>query len=313
MEFDEGAQLDTSQIDDQRGRGGMGKVVLGGGGLGILGVVLLLVINMLGGKGGGLGGLSGLEDVIAGQAQSQDAGDAQNQEATEQLGEVCKTGADASARDDCRMVAVVNSVQAYWDDEFTRSRLQYEEAPTNFFTGSVQTACGAASSAVGPFYCPGDKQVYIDLEFFKDLQSRFGAQGGPFAEAYVIAHEYGHHVQNLLGTERRVGNDRQGPQSAAVRLELQADCYAGVWAYHATTTPDPQSGRPLITDLSDEDIAEALDAASAVGDDRIQEQMQGRVTPESWTHGSSAQRQKWFNVGYRSGDADRCDTFSGQI
>ncbi len=313
MEFDEGAKLDTSQIDDQRGRGGMGKVALGGGGLGIIGIVLLLVMNMLGGKGGGLGSLSGLEEVIAGQTAGQDIGTADNQAATEELGQVCQTGADASARDDCRMVAVVNSVQAYWNDEFERSNLRYSQAATNFFTGSVQTACGGATSAVGPFYCPGDKQVYIDLEFFKDLESRFGAEGGPFAEAYVIAHEYGHHVQNLLGTEGQVGNDRQGPQSKAVRLELQADCYAGVWAQHATTTPDPDSGRPLITDLSDSDIAQALDAASAVGDDRIQEQMQGRVTPESWTHGSSAQRQKWFNVGYRTGNADRCDTFSGSI
>ncbi len=162
----------------------------------------------------------------------------------------------------------------------------YEPTRTRFFEGGIDTGCGPASSASGPFYCPNDRYVYIDLGFFDQLQSELGAQGGPLAEAYILAHEYGHHVQNLTGVLQRADRDT-GPQGGQVRVELQADCYAGLWVGNALATG-------YIEDLTRQDVAEALDAAASVGDDRIQERMQGRVTPEGWTHGSAEQRQSWF-------------------
>jgi uncharacterized protein len=170
----------------------------------------------------------------------------------------------------------------------------------------VQTGCGFASAQVGPFYCPEDKLVYIDLGFFDEIQSRLDVEVTPFVEAYVIAHEYGHHVQDLLGVLDRIRGDRQGPESLAVRSELQADCYAGVWAAHALETG-------LIEDLTQADINDGLDAAAAIGDDRIQETTQGQVNPETWTHGSSEQRRRWFSRGYEEGRPAVCDTFTGSI
>jgi predicted metalloprotease len=281
MRFRPGARLDAGQVQDRRGGGGRGLAVGGGAtGLVVVVVLALLGVNLPGGSDPySLGPSSG--------------------EPTTELSSTCRTGSDANQREDCRIVGVVNSVQDYWTDHVDG----YREAPTRFFTGRTSTACGGATSAVGPFYCPADQAVYIDLSFYDELRTRFGAKGGPFAEAYVIAHEYGHHVQHLLGTDERVGDDREGESSGSVRLELQADCYAGVWAAHAVETG-------YIEDLTSGDISDGLDAAAAVGDDRIQERATGRVDPESWTHGSSASRQKWFDTGYRTGDPNRCDTFS---
>ncbi len=287
MRFRPGARLDAGQVQDARGSGGGRGLAIGGGGAGLV-VVIVLALLGVDLPGGG----SGVDPVSLGGGAGSGGGGTE-------LAAACRTGSDANQREDCRIVGVVNSVQAYWGDHVRG----YAEAPTRFFTGRTSTACGGASADVGPFYCPGDRTVYIDLSFYDDLRRRFGARGGPFAEAYVIAHEYGHHVQHLLGADARVGGDRRGERSGSVRLELQADCYAGVWAAHAVETG-------FIEDLTRADIADGLDAAAAVGDDRIQRAATGRVDKESWTHGSAAARQRWFDTGYRTGAAGRCDTFA---
>jgi predicted metalloprotease len=180
-----------------------------------------------------------------------------------------------------------------------------------FFTGQTSTGCGAADAGVGPFYCPADKRVYIDLSFFDELKTRFGATGGAFVNAYVLAHEYGHHVQDLLGISEKV-NRKTGANSDSVRLELQADCFAGVWANHATTVP-AANGRPFIENLTQADINAALDTAGRIGDDWIQSHLgSGGVDQSKFTHGSSAQRERWFSTGYTTGAPERCDTFSAR-
>jgi predicted metalloprotease len=292
MRFRRGARLDPGQVRDVRGRGG--GLALGGGGLGLTGLLIYLLVSLLSG-GGGLGQLAPLDDRSVGRGDTPSS-----------ISQDCRTGEDANRRQDCRIVAVVNSVQKFWDGVFTRSNEQYSYADTVFFTDQVQTGCGLASSQVGPFYCPADKLVYIDLGFFDELQSRFGVGAAPFTQAYVIAHEYGHHVQDQLGVLDAIRGDRQGPQSKAVRSELQADCYAGVWAAHAVETG-------LIEELTQADINVGLTAAAAIGDDRIQERTQGQVNPETWTHGSSEQRRRWFSRGYENGRPAACDTFSGSI
>ena len=290
MTFRPDVNLDPGQVRDVRGsrrvRGG--GIALGGG----LGTIVIIALVLL--MGGNLGDILG-----GGLGAAPPEGPVSSEIASE-----CQTGADANERQDCRIVGTVNSLQAYWTDAFAASGREYARATTTLFTDGVDTACGAASSAVGPFYCPLDQTIYIDLGFFEQLESRFGAEGGPFAEMYVLAHEYGHHVQNLLGLLEQ-GRDA-GEEGGAVRTELQADCFAGVWGANAVETG-------YLEPLTRDQINQALDAASVIGDDRIQEQTQGQVNPETWTHGSSEQRQQWFSIGLEQGSADACDTFNADI
>jgi uncharacterized protein len=278
-------------IQDRRGQGGgfPGGAAIGGGigGIGALIVALLLGTGQCmsgGGQGAGGLGIPGLDEALGG-GQSGGA-----------PGVACDT---ETAKIVCD---ATTSVQDFWTDELPRAlNQQYQRTQTVFFSGATQTGCGQASSQTGPFYCPADSLVYFDLDFLDQLQSQFGAQGD-FATAYIAAHEYGHHVQNLLGISRQVSQAEQQQPSRAnefsIRLELQADCLAGVWG-------------ASVKDLLDRgDLEEGLGAASAVGDDRIQIATQGRTDPETWNHGTSEDRVRWFRAGFDSGDPRSCDTFA---
>ncbi|HEX6500768.1 MAG TPA: neutral zinc metallopeptidase [Micromonosporaceae bacterium] len=304
MELNRDADVDTSQVEDVRGAGGGGgfgglPIPLGGGRGGIIGTIIGLVILLAGGGWGASQMLGG-----SGGGQQADNG---------KLAQECSTANPNRTQElDCRNTLYVNSIQNFWQHELPQVfGKSYQQAKTVFFSQQVTTGCGAADSGVGPFYCPADNHVYIDLTFYNELANRFGAKG-EFAQPYVLAHEYGHHVQDLLGTEAQVDRQRQRDPGAAnqlsVMLELQADCYAGVWAKHATQTTDA-SGKPIFTNITQQDIQQALDAAAAVGDDAIQKKVSGRVDESKFTHGSSAQRDHWFSQGYTTGDPKSCDTF----
>jgi predicted metalloprotease len=286
VKYNEGAQLDPSQMGGGGGGGRRrGGIAIGGGAGGLLLVILALVLGVNPG------------DLTGGQPAAPQPTRAATPFAQ------CTRGSDIRRDRDCRFVAFTNSIQDYWGETLQG----YDVIQVNAFSDQVDTACGSASSAVGPFYCPADTTVYLDLTFFDQLTGQLGAQGGDAAEAYVLAHEFGHHVQNLTGVMRQVqsGGQDAGPRSAGVRLELQADCYAGAWFKHATSDPDSP-----ISEVSTDDLNRAADAAEAVGDDRIQKKTQGQVTPETWTHGSAEQRKKWLARGFRSGDPNACDTFA---
>ncbi len=288
MTFNEGMQIDTSRTSTSGGGGG--RAIAIGGGLG--GLVIAVIALLLGVDPG---------TVVSQQPVPQQSG-GQPVDIS-----MCKTGADANKYVQCRVVATGNSVDAVWS-QLLGSR--YQPPNMRLFTDSVNTGCGPADTSVGPFYCPVDRTAYFDTGFFKVLVDQFGSSGGPLAQEYVVAHEYGHNVQNLLGDLGRAQQGAQGAQGNGVRTELQADCYAGVWAHYAAITKQQSTGVPYLEPLSDKDIADALSAAASVGDDRIQKQATGRINPESWTHGSSAERQHWFTVGYQTGDPAQCDTFN---
>jgi uncharacterized protein len=297
MELNEDARIDTSQVEDRRGSGGGGLAgipISGRGGL--IGLVVTVLVALAGG-GFGLTQLTG-----------DGGGGGGDNTALEQR---CDAE-DALRQLDCRNTLYINSIQAYWrqamPEHFDRP---YQQSDTVFFEQAVNSGCGQADSGVGPFYCPLDDKVYIDLSFYRVLAEQLGAPG-EFAQPYVLAHEYGHHAQDLLGTEARVREQRErSPDDAnrlSVLLELQADCYAGAWAKNATGTAD-ERGVQIFKSLSDQDIQEGLDTAAAIGDDAIQRKSEGRIDESQFTHGSSADRQKWFGVGYQSGDPTACDTF----
>jgi uncharacterized protein len=291
MTFNEGMQIDTSNIS-AGGGGGSGRGIAVGGGLG--GLVIVVIALFLG------------VDPSTVVPQQQQIGTGSGVEAPGYDLSHCKTGADANKYVECRVVATTNSVDGVWQQLLPG----YTPPHTTLFHGQVQTGCGPADTSVGPFYCPVDKTAYFDTDFFQVLVNQFGSSGGPLAQEYVVAHEYGHHVQDLQGTIGRAQQGVQGAQGNSVRTELQADCYAGIWAHYAATTKQQDTGVAYLEPLSDKDIADALSAASSVGDDRIQKQATGRINPEQWTHGSSAERQKWFTVGYQTGDMKKCDTFA---
>ena len=277
----------STNVEDRRGMGVGGAGMIGGGGIGML--LLVLLISFITGQ-------NPLELL-------QDTG------TTAPAGDAAPAGAPPADDPQAQFVsAVLADTEDTWRRIFRENGTTYEEPRLVLFEQAVRSACGTASSAVGPFYCPADRRVFVDLSFFRELDRRFGAPGD-FAQAYVIAHEVGHHVQTLLGVSNKVNAARSRMSEAeanelSVRQELQADCYAGVWGHHAN--------RKNLLDPGD--IEEGLRAAAAIGDDRLQSQSQGHVVPDSFTHGSSAQRQRWLGIGLQSGDVNRCDTFnSGAI
>lgn len=281
MEYNDQATLDPSQMGGGGRRGG--GIAIGGG----AGLIILILALIFGFNPG---------DILGG-------GDQGGAQSSENPYSHCTAGVDIQKDRNCRWVAYTNSIQSYW-----KTQVQgYKVIQTHIFTGQVSTACGTATSEVGPFYCPADTTVYLDTGFFDVLTQRLGAKGGDAAEAYVIAHEYGHHISNLIGIMDKVqqAGNQTGPKSPQVRLELQADCFAGVWLRNATKDPNGP-----IKSITQDDLNRAVDAAISVGDDRIQERTSGRVDRESWTHGSSAQRKQWLSNGFNSGDPNKCDTFA---
>ncbi len=289
MTFNEGVTIDSSGAS-RGGGGGRGPMMIGGG----LGTIVIVIIALL-------LGVNPADILGGGGSTSQDTTDTS-------LAQECTTGADANSKVDCRVVATYDSLNTFWPRQAQQMGLQFNKPQIKLFTNQTDTGCGQATSQVGPFYCPTDQVIYIDTGFYQVLQTQFGSSGGPLAQEYVIAHEYGHHIQNLQGILGAAQQNPQGASSGSVRIELMADCYAGVWAHAAATNKDPDTGLTFLKPLTQRDVDDALSAASSVGDDRIQQETQGRVNPESWTHGSSAERQKWFTTGYQTGDPDQCDT-----
>ena len=301
MELNENADIDTSQVEDRRGSGGGGgglgglPIPIGGGG--IVGVIIFLVIAVAGGYFG----------------LNRGSGDA-NTGDNKNLQQTCADKGTAIKQLDCRNTLYVNSIQAFWKTAAPKYfNKEYTTATTVFFSDQVSTGCGSADSGVGPFYCPEDNKVYIDLTFYQQLAKELGAPG-EFAQPYVLAHEYGHHIQDLVGTEAKMRQQQQGASDAdknllSVKLELQADCYAGVWAKGASDTTS-SNGQRIFKSLTADDVKEGIQTAGQIGDDTLQKRSGNSINPAEFTHGTSADRQKWFSAGYNAGSPDSCDTFA---
>lgn len=298
MRFDRNDRADTSQIDDRRAGGGAGKAALGG--VSLLGVVAVVIFKLL--AGDQAGAVATIAEAAKGAQGESAPGPKSDRPPPSSLEGSCE-GASSQVDSEKFNACVQANVQAFWQRSLKERA--YQPAQMVLFRDETKSPCGEADTASGPFYCPADSKVYLDTAFFKDLQTKLRAKGGDFAEAYVIAHEYGHHVQNLLGTNRKVRAlqakaSKVESNALSVKMELQADCYAGAWGHDAFA-----GGK-----VDKSEIAIALDAAAAVGDDHIQKLSRGKVQPETFTHGSSAERQRWFLVGFESGDYQRCDTFN---
>lgn len=289
MTFNESSRLDPSRVQ-RRGKGG-GMAV--GGGIGSVLLVLLFVL---------FGGDLGDSDLPA------EPGPASDDSAYDDFNDRCTTGADANEYADCRVVGAMNSLDAFWAEELPTVGTELVLPGIVVFDQATTSGCGQASAATGPFYCPTDQSIYVDVAFWDVLSTQFGANGGPLAEMYVIAHEYGHHLQNQLGIFDIANRGDTGPESDSVRVELMADCLAGVWAGHASTVPD-ETGQPFLAPLTEADIQDALSAAGSVGDDRIQEARGGEANPHTYTHGTAEERQAWFMEGFTNGNVVACDQF----
>ncbi len=306
MSINDNASLDTSRMGGGGGGGrGRGPVLAGGGG--VIGLIIALVLIF----SGNVDMLTGGDDGSGEQGQGSESGD-------NRLAEKCKDGSDAKNDRECLMVLGENSLHDYWNDQPDLAK-SLKDANQDFrgpqkvvvYQGQTQSQCGTASNQVGPFYCPLDEKIYIDTDFFDLMQSQLGAEDGTLAELYVLAHEYGHHIQNVYGVLEESQKDRQGADSGAVRVELMADCFAGMWIKDATNTKDAQ-GKPFLTAVTQEDVKNAVGAAKSVGDDEIQKKSGGGVNPEEWTHGSAKARQAWLLRGMKASSVTECDTFAVQ-
>jgi len=293
MTFNPNARIDTSRVQ-QRGGGGLGgRIAIGGGGVGVVAFVVILLVQSFTGVD-----LSGLGGAYGG------SGDDSGSQLTG-----CSTGQDANTDDKCLVAGTADSLDAFWSATLRGNGYDYQTVQrVVLFSGSTSTGCGQGTTDMGPFYCPNDQTIYLDTGFYQALKSEFGASGGQLAKEYVVAHEWGHHIQNLLGTMSGLDLADTGPTSDSVRLELQADCYAGAWVRGASSTKDAD-GNPYLEPPTQQQLDDALNAAMVVGDDYIEQHLgSGTVTPEQWTHGSSQARQQWFSAGYRQG-VGGCDTF----